>query len=195
MCGDEIQARCEPTLPREVTLLTLPELITAANVTTAVDGDSIDRLQEHFQALHVHRLTQRFYQILFEREPQLRELFPQDLSGLYGHFAESLKLVVDNLGRISAVDEHLRHLGVQHMYWGAQPHHYVAARDALIEALRIESGATWDAHLCADWRSGIAAIIVPMLQGAAMHTAEIAQALTEDRDIISGARLQYERRR
>ena len=54
--------------------------------------------------------------------------------------------------------------------------------ETAIDALVIAIGAlspNWDETLEADWRAAITAIIVPMLEGAAVHTAVAAERLAE----------------
>lgn len=147
-----------------------------------MDSNSIERVQHHYDFLrqHSHRIVQRFYQVLFEMRPHLRQLFPQDLSKLYIHFDDTLGLVVDNLGRIGTVDAKLQELGVKHLHWGAAPDGYLAARDALLKVLQDESGPEWTPQLAIDWRAAINAIIVPMLRAAAIETARVAQELAEE---------------
>lgn len=70
----------------------------------------------------------------------------------------------------------LRDLGAQHVHWGARPEDYLTARDALVAAVGALS-ANWDATLEADGRAALTAIIVPMLEGAAVHTALAAERL------------------
>jgi hemoglobin-like flavoprotein len=150
-----------------------------------MDSESIARVQEHYDVLrpHAHVLVQRFYDTLFARRPELRQLFPQDLSKLYVHFDATLAMVVDNLGRIGTVDAKLQDLGVRHLEWGANPEHYLAARDALLLALEHEAGSQWSSQLAADWRAAINAILVSMLRAAAVETARIAQLLAEERQL------------
>jgi hypothetical protein len=40
--------------------------------------------------------------------------------------------------------------------------------------------ASWTDELDADWRRAITAIAVPMLQGAAVHTAVVAEQIAEN---------------
>ena len=65
------------------------------------------------------------------------------------------------------------------MRWGAKPEDYVLVREALIRAIR-QSSAAWTDAIEADWRRAITAIAVPMLQGAAVHTAMVAEQLAEE---------------
>jgi hemoglobin-like flavoprotein len=80
---------------------------------------------------------------------------------------------------MAALQESLRDLGVQHVQWRARPRDYLVVRDAIIAAIR-KSSASWDATLEKDWKRAITAIAVPMLQGAAVHTAMVAEQLEDD---------------
>ena len=91
----------------------------------------------------------------------------------------ALALVIKNLEDVAILHDSLRDLGVQHIHWGAKPEDYFTVREALVRAIRSSSGM-WDAQLEADWHAAITAIAVPMLQGAAVHTALIAERMTED---------------
>ena len=49
-------------------------------------------------------------------------------------------------------------------------------REAIVRAIRSAS-ASWSDELEGDWRRAITAIAVPMLQGAAVHTAIVAEQM------------------
>ena len=119
-----------------------------------------------------------FYEELFAAAPKLRPLFPANLASLQGHFEAALALVIRNLENMTALQESLRELGVQHVHWGAKPGDYLIVRDALIRAIR-SSSSSWSSDLEADWRQAITAIAVPMLQGAAVHTAIVAEQMAD----------------
>ena len=130
-------------------------------------------------AARPRQLASRFYEELFTVDPNLRRLFPQDLTTLQGHFEAALALVIRNLDEVRVLHGSLRELGAQHVHWGARPEDYVTAREALIGAVRGLS-SNWDARLEGQWRAAITSIIVPMLEGAAVHTAVMAERLAED---------------
>lgn len=130
-------------------------------------------------AAQPRQLASRFYRELFAMSPNLRPLFPGDLTSLQGHFEAALALVIRNLDEVDVLRASLRELGAQHVHWGARPEDYVTAREALIAAVR-GLAATWSAALEAHWRAAITAIVVPMLEGAAVHTAVMAERLAED---------------
>jgi hemoglobin-like flavoprotein len=121
-------------------------------------------------------LAARFYQELFTAAPALRLLFPVDLSALQGHFEAALALVIRNLEDMAVLQDSLRDLGAQHVGWGAKPEDYFLVRDVLVRAIR-DASASWTEELEADWHSAITAIVVPMLQGAAVYTAVVAEQL------------------
>jgi hemoglobin-like flavoprotein len=75
-----------------------------------------------------------------------------------------------------ALRESLRELGAQHVHWGTRPEDYAAAREALIAAVRALAPA-WNDTLEQHWRTAITAIIVPMLEGAAVDAAVWAERL------------------
>ena len=142
--------------------------------------ESITRLGQSFDEVcaRPRALASRFYEELFATAPKLRPLFPADLASLQGHFEAALALVIRNLENMTALQESLRQLGVQHVHWGAKPEDYLTVRDALIRAIR-SSSSLWSSELEADWRQAITAIAVPMLQGAAVHTAVVAERMAD----------------
>ena len=90
------------------------------------------------------QLAAGFYEALFSTSPNLRALFPGDLTSLQGHFEAAVALVVRNLDEMSALRESLRELGGEHVHWGARPEDYETAREALIIAVRRLS-SEWNA--------------------------------------------------
>jgi hemoglobin-like flavoprotein len=140
--------------------------------------EAIERVKASYAGLPAggRQLSGRFYQELFSAAPGLRPLFPADLSNLQGHFEAALALVVRNLNDVGGLTPALRDLGAQHVHWGARPEDYVTAREALVTAIGSLAPA-WSAELEVDWRDAITAIVVPMLEGAAVYTATEAERL------------------
>ena len=124
-------------------------------------------------------LASRFYKELFEAAPYLRPLFPKDMTSLQGHFEAALALVIRNLEDMAVLQESLADLGAQHVHWRARPADYFVVRDALVRAIQGTS-ASWSEELETDWRRAITSIAVPMLRGAAVHTAVIAEQLASE---------------
>ena len=143
--------------------------------------ESISRIRSSFSEISAEprALAARFYEELFAAAPQLRTLFPTDLTPLQGHFEAALALVVRNLEEMRTLEQPLRELGAQHVHWGARPDDYIVVRDALIRAIK-RSDTAWNETLENDWREAITNIAVPMLQGAAVYTATVAERLSEE---------------
>ena len=143
--------------------------------------EAIDQIRtSHAEIASLPRqLASRFYQELFSAAPHLRPLFPADLTALQGHFEAALALVVRNHDAMPALRESLRELGAEHVQWGATPEAYLAAREAIIGAVRSLAPA-WNDTLERHWRTAITAIIVPMLEGAAVDAAMWAERLAAD---------------
>jgi hemoglobin-like flavoprotein len=140
--------------------------------------DAIHQVRSSYAevAAQPRQLASRFYEELFTAAPNLRPLFPSDLTSLQGHFEAALALVIRNLDEMRALRESLRQLGAQHVHWGARPEDYVAAREALIAANR-SLAPVWNDTLEQHWRTAITSIVVPMLEGAAVDTAVWAERL------------------
>ncbi len=140
--------------------------------------DAIRQIKASYAAVTAtpRQMASRFYEKLFAAAPNLRPLFPSDLTNLQGHFESALALVVRNLDEMDGLREPLRELGAQHVHWGARPEDYVTAREALVGAIGTLS-PNWDATLEGYWRDAVTGIIVPMLEGAAVHTAMEAERL------------------
>ena len=143
--------------------------------------DAIARIRTSFADISAEprALAGRFYAELFAAAPHLRGLFPVDLTSLQGHFEAALALVIRNLEEMRTLEQPLRDLGAQHVGWGAKPEDYLIVREALIRAIR-GSSAEWNETVETDWRRAITAIAVPMLEGAAVHTAMVAEQLSEE---------------
>ena len=138
--------------------------------------ERLARLRRSFEEVSAQprTLASLFYKELFSEAPGLRSLFPANMTSLQGHFEAALALVIRNLEDVSV----LRELGVAHVHWGAKPEDYARVRESLIRAIRASSRG-WTDELEQDWRRAIAAIAVPMLQGAAVHTAVVAEQMAD----------------
>ena len=140
--------------------------------------EAIDAVTRSYARLAAteRQLSGRFYERMFAASPGLRRLFPENLSVLQGHFEAALALVIRNLDDMDALKEPLRDLGAQHVHWGARPEDYLTAREALVGAIASLS-PDWNAALEQHWRAAITAIVVPMIEGAAVHHALEAERI------------------
>ena len=93
----------------------------------------------------------RFYARLFEIDPALRRLFPDDLAGQRAKLAQALAVLVGSLDRMDAVAPGLARLGAAHAGYGVEPRHFDAVGAALIDTLADTLGGAFDAPARAAW--------------------------------------------
>lgn len=82
-----------------------------------------------------------FYQRLFEIAPELRDLFPADLSDQKDKLLAVLASAILNLHKIESVTPVIRDLGRRHVYYGVEPAHYRPVGEALVWAIERVLGA------------------------------------------------------
>lgn len=112
-------------------------------------------------------LAQRFYDRLFARHPELRVMFPADMSAQHKKLTDSLKAIIDNLRDPLNTQALLEQLGHKHLDFGVKPEHYPWVCEALIGALAESAGPHWTGELEAEWTVALELISAIMLQGGA----------------------------
>ena len=78
----------------------------------------------------------RFYERLFEAAPQVRSLFPEDISAQARKLAQSLKLIVTSLSSKEHTIRILKRLGEKHIGYGAQAGHYTVVGQVLLATMK-----------------------------------------------------------
>jgi hemoglobin-like flavoprotein len=101
------------------------EMVTA--VQKSLVQASWQELSQH--SVHVAEL---FYDRLFELDPSLEELFPQNLSVQSTKLMRAIGAVVRGLDDMERVTPMLQDLGRRHLDYGARPGHYVTMGKALL---------------------------------------------------------------
>lgn len=121
---------------------------------------SLARLSPRSEALYTD-----VYDNLFALHPELRALFPADLTGQRAKLASALQLVVENLRNPAYVVSILEELGERHLAYGAVPQHLDILGNILLSSLERHDTAPWDEALREAWRSAYAAIAQGMRRG------------------------------
>lgn len=86
--------------------------------------------------------AEKFYDILFQRVPELRKRFPENMERHLGVFSRTIKLVVANADDLSAIDPALKMLGRRHTsLYEAKPAEFQLVGEVLIESLELETDA------------------------------------------------------
>ncbi|WP_338549477.1 globin domain-containing protein [Roseovarius phycicola] len=119
---------------------------------SAADIELVQRSFAHVRAeLETH--SDVFYAALFERAPNLRDLFREDLEGQGMKFMTTLRFVVSNLGDHAAMDDKLGRLGEAHASLGVKAADFDPMEDALIDTIRNALQELFTPQVEAAWRS------------------------------------------
>ena len=108
-----------------------------------------------------------FYEKLFARDPALRALFRGDLDAQGAMFVSALGLAVAGLDEAASGDRPIRELGQRHASYGVRDAHFATFREALVDTLRSQLGASFTEAHAAAWRSAFDRIGEVMRDAAA----------------------------
>ena len=134
----------------------------------ALTPQQIDRIATSYVALEpaLDDLVENFYQRLFTTAPDVRSMFPEDMSGQRKHLAGALRLVAQHIQNIENLAQPLREMGARHVGYGAQEAHYPVVRDTLLASMGELAGPIWTEELQQDWTDALNAIAGYMIEGA-----------------------------
>ncbi len=106
----------------------------------------------------------RFYELFFERHPELEELFVRNSRGAQVRsFGKKLVAIVDHLDDPDWTKRELSALAASHEGYGATPVMYEWLGDALIDTLREGCGETFTPEVERTWREAYARISAAIL--------------------------------
>lgn len=139
------------------------------HIGATMNEQTIQQIESSFQLLapRGEELVQRFYTLLFARNPQLRSMFPADLSNQKQKLLASIVLVVRNIRAPEKLLEPLREMGARHSGYGVRPEYYGVVRDTLLEVMRDMAGSAWNAGFANAWTEALNAVATIMQEGAA----------------------------
>ena len=131
-------------------------------MTDSLTASEIVLIRDSFDRVSVGlRFSRNYYARLFDLAPELRALFPDDLSIQLRKLMEMLAALVEKLDRPHELMLALEALGAQHRDYGVAPAHFAPVGQALFETLQGELGPAFDDAtrrawialyaLCATW--------------------------------------------
>lgn len=115
-------------------------------------------------------ITRRFYEILFERHPEVRPLFGRTMARQEEMLTRALVAVIDHLESSTWLDETLRALGAKHVGYGVTAEMYPWVGEALLATLAEVAGDDWSPRLERAWSDAFTAIASLMIEGARSAT-------------------------
>jgi hemoglobin-like flavoprotein len=131
--------------------------------------EQINLVQTSFERLGPQQaaLAAQFYEELFRRDPALRPLFATDLTEQKVRFAQKLAEIVRAFPRLDELLGHTRALGARHAGYGVRATDYRTVGSALVEALAVVLGRSFDAPTRQAWELAYNLVAETMLEGAA----------------------------
>jgi len=134
-----------------------------------VTPEQITLVQSSFKRLEpqLPALATRFYEELFGRDPDLRQLFTTDMALQKVRFTEKLTEIVWAIPRLGELLAHTRALGARHVGYGVRVSDYRTVGEALLAALAAVLGDDFDAQTREAWAIAYNLVAESMLDGAA----------------------------
>ena len=110
-------------------------------------------MQASFQrvATNTDKVADLFYDRLFDVTPDVRALFPADLSAQKQKLMAMLASAITNLHQIHSVMPEIRELGKRHVGYGVTVAHYALVGGALLWAIEHELGEDFTPEMRAAW--------------------------------------------
>ena len=144
-------------------------------VRTALTPTQVGIVQDSFKRIgpQATEASRIFYDELFRISPELRALFPDDLSAHKAKFVQMLAGVVRSLDQIAAISEELVDLGRRHMSYDVEDDHYAIVGDALLWTINRVLGVEFTPEARDAWASAYDMIARVMQEGSEVsHTTE-----------------------
>ena len=97
------------------------------------------------------KAAELFYGRLFEIAPQVRAMFPDDMTGQRKKLMATLAIVVNGLNNLDTILPAASALAKRHVSYGAEAAHYPVVGQALLWTLEQGLGPSWTPEVAAAW--------------------------------------------
>lgn len=156
--------------------------------------DQVAILKKTFRLMNTDNMATRFYNHLFTRHPEVRSMFPQDMTEQRTKLISVFELVVfsfverepDRFFIQEEIIAPLRMLGKKHTEKGVQKIHYPIANDLLLRSIKEEAGYVFPAEAQEAWALALQHITTAMLTGTKKTSQANFQSLRETFNYIKG---------
>jgi hemoglobin-like flavoprotein len=140
-------------------------------VVRPLTSEQVALLKQTFRMLDTDKLAMRFYSSLFAKHPEVKSLFPDDLSVLSTKIVSVFELVVFSFKENDKGEFHLqpevvrplRALGELHSKKGVQDHYYPWVNELLLTSIKIEAPTVFTADMEVAWKMALNALTAAML--------------------------------
>ena len=111
----------------------------------SLTASEIQLVRESYELVSIgRRFAQKFYDRLFATAPEIRALFPADISLQVAKLTEMLATLVERLDRPHELATALGNLGTRHREYGVSDAHFAPVGRALFDTLAAEVGPRFD---------------------------------------------------
>jgi hemoglobin-like flavoprotein len=110
-----------------------------------------------------------FYNRLFEVAPQVKAMFPADLTEQRKKLMATLSVVVNGLSNLQSVLPAASALARRHVSYGAKPEHYPVVGGALLWTLEKGLGDSWTTEVAEAWTAAYGTLSGFMISEAYGH--------------------------
>jgi nitric oxide dioxygenase len=97
------------------------------------------------------KVAELFYGRLFEIAPQVRAMFPDDMTEQRKKLMATLAIVVNGLNNLDTILPAASALAKRHVSYGAEAAHYPVVGQALLWTLEQGLGPSWTPEVAAAW--------------------------------------------
>ncbi|VVM08124.1 Bacterial hemoglobin [Methylacidimicrobium cyclopophantes] len=128
------------------------------------------------------RVTEYFYDHLFRHYPELRPLFPAEMTEQKLRLFQSLLIITSQARNPERLAPYLQNLGIRHIRYGARPEHYSLIGRSLLATLRHFLGSQWTREMAESWIEAynLAATLCVHAAFEAMQPARFVSLTLED---------------
>ena len=130
--------------------------------------DQVKLVQQSFAKVAPisEQAAQIFYDRLFEVAPQVKAMFPTDMTEQRKKLMATLAIVVNGLSNLESVLPAASALAKRHVSYGAQPAHYPVVGGTLLWTLEKGLGEAWTSDVAAAWTAAYATLSTYMISEA-----------------------------
>jgi len=131
--------------------------------------EQIRLVQETFKSIKpsAAQTAALFYDRLFEVAPDVRPLFPVDLTEQKRKLMVMIGVAVDNLHHVEQIVPAVQDLGRRHAAYGVRASHYQSVGEALLWALCKELGVAFTADVRDAWLAAYSTLATAMREAGA----------------------------
>jgi hemoglobin-like flavoprotein/hemerythrin-like domain-containing protein len=136
-----------------------------------VDSGTVALLAASFRAVQARGqdFADGFYARLFAAHPQVRAMFPADMTAQKAKLLDTLTAVMAHLQDPQGNVKRLQELGVRHVAYGARPEHFALVIDAMLGAMQDVAGKEWNKAVHEQWRRALSLIAEVMIKAGLEH--------------------------